>query len=160
MTTNQVPDDAQVISDRFLDLIKPQRRSDRVTEDAAFVAMMLRMIRALEARTIENPENLPQVLALGQRLNEVVSVAIAANAERYQIDPKMGASMAECARILGMTKQSASERKARGVAIMGDRIDRAGAIRFAEAKRERDVIEAAHETAVRALADFRARKVA
>jgi hypothetical protein len=43
---------------------------------------------------------------------------------------------------------------------MGDRIVRAGAVRFAEAQRERAAITAAAEHAVVSLADFRARHAA
>jgi len=147
--------------DAFLARIRPARTTDRpMVENAEFVAMLWRMIRALEARTIEDPELLTQVLALGQRLAEVVNVAIAANADRFKIDPRRGASMSECARLLGITVQSASERRARGVAIMGDRIDRAGAVRFAEAQRERAAMTAAAEHAVTYLAAYRERRSA
>lgn len=150
----------QPLSAAFLAVIRPERAAtppDRITEDDEYLRMMWRMVRALEARAIERPENLPQIVELQERLGEVVNVAIAANAERYAIDPMLGASMAECARILGISKPSASERRARGVVAMGKRIDRAGAIRFAEAKREREAIAAAHERAVTVLADYRAR---
>lgn len=153
------PDPSGTVSEMFLGVIRAARRNpDRAPiEDTEFVAMMWRMARATEARTIENPEMLTQVIALAQRFAEIVNVAIAANAERYQIDPRRGASMMECARLLGISKQSASERKARGVAVMGERIDAAGAARFSEAKRERQAIEAAAEHAVTNLADYRAR---
>jgi hypothetical protein len=152
------------LADAFVATIRPARSPARdprpVVENADFIAMLWRMIRALEARAIEDPQLLTQVIALTQRLSEVVNVTIAANADRYAIDPRRGASMAECARVLGISKQSASERRARGVAIMGDRIDRAGAVRFAEAQRERAAITAAAEHAVTNLAEFRARHAA
>lgn len=148
-------------ADAFVAVIRPNRPADRpVVENAEFVAMLWRMIRALEARTIEDPSLLPQVVALVKRLSEVKNVAIAANAERYAVDPRRGASMAECAAILGITKQSASAHRAHGVATMGERIDRAGAIRFAEAKREREAMAAAADHAVANLADYRARRAA
>lgn len=152
-----------MIADAFIATIRPARpgREDRpVVENAEFIAMLWRMIRALEARAIEDPAVLAQVNKLSERLAEVSNVVIAANAERYSIDPRRGASMAECARILKITKQSASERRARGVAIMEQRIDRAGAIRFAEAQRERAAIAAANEHAVASLDDYRARHAA
>jgi hypothetical protein len=133
---------------------KPRARID----DEEFARGLMRMLRAWEARVIENPEMLPVHLELQARCVEIVNVAIAVNAERYAIDPAAGASMAECARILGISKPSASERKARGIAIMGDRVDRAGAAKFAEAKRERERIAAAHEAAVDELAAWRARR--
>lgn len=151
------------LSSRFLATIRQGRpsRTDRpAVENGDFVAMLWRMIRALEARAIEDPELLTQVVALAQRLAEVTNVVIAANADRYAIDPRRGASMAECARVLGISKQSASERRARGVAIMGDRIDRAGAASFAEAQRERAAITAAAQHAVTNLAEYRSRHAA
>lgn len=154
------------VSDRFLKVIQPgrHRRAEtedrRVVEDGDYTAMLWRMVRAMEARTIANPENLTQVVALAQRLAEVVNVAVSANAERYAIDPHRGASMAECARILGISKQSCSERRARGTAIMNDRIEAAGAVKFSEARRERAAIEAAAEHAVTHLAEWRGRHVA
>lgn len=127
-------------------------------DDEEFAAALLRMLRAWEVRVIENPEMLPLHLQLQQRCTEIVNVAIAVNAERFAVDPRRGASMAECARILGISKPSASERRARGVATMGDRVDRAGAARFAEAQRERAAIAAARVAAVENLSDYRSRK--
>jgi hypothetical protein len=153
----------------FLALIKPvPRNPHRTVEGDEYVSMMFRMIRALEARTIEDPALLTHVIALAQRLAEVVNVSIAANAERYAVDPKLGASMMECARLLGITKQSASERRTRGDSIMAERLDAAGVtklgdkptVRHAEAGREREIIERATEHAVTNLADYRARHAA
>jgi hypothetical protein len=177
MTTQEQPDAAERLSDRFLEMIKPgaakeskrvvgddksgaAKESKRVVEDDEYLRMMWRMVRALEARTIENPELLIQAVALAQRLAELVNVAIAANAERFAIDPRSAASMAECARAMGISKQSASERKQRGAAVMAERIEAAGVAKFSEAKRERQVIEEAHEMAVISLADYRARHAA
>lgn len=159
MTQPEPAEQSGTVSELFLGVIRPARRDpDKAPiEDGEYVQMMWRMVRAMEARTIENPEMLPQVIALAQRLAEVVNVAIAANAERYSVDPRRGASMMECARVMGISKQSASERRARGVALMGERIDAAGAARFSEAKREKAAIEAATEFAVTNLAEFRAR---
>lgn len=154
-----------MITDQFIATVRPARPGpDRparpVVENEEFVAMLWRMVRALEARAIEDPTLLTQVVALAQRLSEITNVTIAANAERFAIDARRGASMAECARVLGISKQSASERRARGVAVMSQRIDAAGAVRFAEAKRERAAITAAAEHAVSSLADYRARHAA
>jgi hypothetical protein len=144
--------------ERFSDLIRPRRRDpERVTENSDYLAMLWRMIRALEARAIDDPEVLPQVIALAQRLAEVVNVAVTVNAERFAIDPMMGASMAECARVLGISKQSASERKARGREVIDARVEAAGAVRFSEARREREAIETAAQFAVTQLAEYRAR---
>lgn len=156
MTTTPAPD---VLTGRFAAMIKPTRRNpDRpVTEDQDFVLMLWRQVRALEARAIENPELLTQCLALTQRLSEVVNVTIAANAARFAVDPRRGASMAECGRLLGISKQSASERKQRGEAVMAARIEAAGAVRFGEAKREREAVQAAAEHAVVNLDAYRAR---
>ena len=151
------PEPAQTLSDRFTHVVR-RRQPKHLIDGAEYVEMLWRMIRALELRAIEDPELLPQIIALGQRLDEVVNVAIAGNAERYAIDPRLGASAAECGRILGASKQAASQRRARGKAIMAARIAAAGAIPFAEAKRERAAIAAAAEHAVIKLADYRARK--
>jgi hypothetical protein len=162
MGTDQTSNTVQGLSGRFLAMIKPGagRETRRVVEDDEYLLMMWRMVRALEARTIENPELLIQAVALAQRLAELVNVAIAANAERYSVDPLSAASMAECARAMGISKQSASERRARGAAIMAERIDAAGAVRFSEAARERQAIEQANELAVTSLAEYRARHAA
>lgn len=160
------------IADRFLAVLRPVRdaaghRQDcgcrtcnpraRIDDDE-FAAGMLRMLRAWEARVIENPEMLTLHLEIQRRCAEIINVAIAVNADRYAVDPRRGASMAECARILGISKPSASERRARGVATMGERVDRAGAVRFAEAQRERQALAAARVVAVDQLAEYRARR--
>jgi sirohydrochlorin ferrochelatase len=168
-------DDRATIVDAFLDVIRPIRKPKpgeepkqqpaRVTEDEDYVAMMLRMVRALEARAISNPAILAHVELLRQRLSEVTAVAIAANADRFAVNPFSGASMAECAKVLGVSKQAASQRRAIGNRIMGERIEAAGAAKFAEARRERDAVTRAEEYAteqlgaerVEQLAEYRAR---
>lgn len=142
---------------RFLDHLSGGREPSKI-DDQEYGLFLMRAIRAWERRVIENPEMLAQNAALAQRLAEIMAVAIAANAERYAVDPRRGASMLECARILGMSKAGASGARARGVAIMNERIDRSGAVRFAEAQRERDALRLAHEHAVDELAAWRARK--
>lgn len=159
--------------DRFLTAVRPAPKPEPADGDApvrrqpkhkidgeAYVSMLWRMVRALEVRAIDDPELLPQAVALAQRLDELVNVAIAANAERFNIDPRLGASAAECGRILGASKQAASQRRARGRVVMAARIAAAGAIPFAEARREREAIAAAAEHAVTYLADWRERRTA
>jgi hypothetical protein len=156
------------LPERFLDVLRPpktgkarQREQDRTPIDnAEYGAFLMRAIRAWEARVIDDPEMLAQNVLMEQRFKEITNVVIAANAERYAVDPRRGASMAECARILGMSTPAASKRRALGVAIMADRIDRAGAVRFSEARREREALERAHEHAVAELSDYRARHAA
>ncbi len=153
------------VTEALVDLIRPQRRSTNPpVEDDQYFAMLWRLVRAAEARVIERPEGLPQLVALQQRLGEAANVVIAVNAARYGTDPRQGASMAECGRALvsperpnGISKQSASERRARGEEIIAARVAAAGATRFSEAKRERETIEAATEVGVISLADYRAR---
>ena len=83
-------------------------------ENDDYVAMMQRMIRALERRAIEDPAILTHVILLAQRLSEITDVVIATSAARYSNDPYAAPSAGEIARMLKMTKQSASERRKRG----------------------------------------------
>lgn len=147
-------------ADDIAAVIRPQRPARHTVENADFLLMMWRLTRALEARTIDDPEMLPQVVALSTRLAEVVNVAIAVNAERYAVDPRRGASMAECGRVLGISKQSASERRHRGDDAIDARVEAAGAVRFAEARRERSIVESVSHQAVTNLADWRERRSA
>jgi hypothetical protein len=149
-------------AEAFLTMIGPRRRNpDKPPiDDEEYVEMVWRMVRALEARAIGNPSLLPQVVALVQRLSEVTQVTIAANAARHAIDPRRGASIAECAALMGVSRQAAQQRRAIGDRIMTDRIEAAGAVPFAEAKRERKAIHAAAEYAVVQLSEYRARHVA
>lgn len=166
MPTTNPPEAAATASARFAAMLAPTREPRRVVEDAEFLAMLHRMVRALEARTIERPENLTQVVALVQRLAEVPNVAIAVNADRFDGSSYAGASMAECGRAMGITKQSASDRRAVGQRIIAERLDQAGAVdiadptrafRKAEATRERAAITRAADYAVVNMADYRAR---
>lgn len=143
--------------DRFMSAVR-RRAPKHEIDSEEFLMFAWRIMRAAEARAIDDPEMLPQLVALAQRLDEAVNVAIAANAERFAVDPRLGASAAECGRILGASKQAASQRRARGKAIMAGRIAAAGAVPFAEARREREAIAAAAEHAVTYLADWRERK--
>lgn len=164
---------SDLMADRFIAATRPLRPapanhragcncrtcSPRPTmDDQEYAEFAMRVIRGLEARAIGNPEMLPAARVLADRAAEIVNVAIAVNAERYAIDPRSGISMIECSRILGIDKGAASRRRARGVAVMGDRIDRAGAARFAEAKRERQLLVEARAEAVDELAAYRARR--
>ena len=150
---------AHDLSARFLAVLRPGTRKapKHPIDDEDYGLFLLRAIRAWEARVIDNPELLATNEVMVARFREITNVAIAANAERYALDPRRGASMAECARILKISKPSASERRARGVAIMGERIDRAGAVRFSEAKREREQLDDARAQAVTYLSDYRER---
>jgi hypothetical protein len=173
MTTPAEQQSPETISDRFLRMITPRRiecthgperahsrrcNPDRQrVEDQAYLEMLLRMIRALESRVADNPEIIIQIVMLGERLSEACNVGIAISADRYAVDPKLGASAGEIARLLGMSKQSVSERRAKGRAVMEARVAEAGAASFAEARRERDAIRKAHEHAEQAMPEYRAR---
>lgn len=157
MTSPKHAADPTTLVDRFMSAVR-RREPKHAIDGAEYLQMLWRMVRALEARTIDDPELLPQAVALAQRLDELVNVAIAANAERYAIDPRMGASAAECGRILGASKQAMSQRRGRGKATMAARIAAAGAIPFAEARREKEAIAAAAEHAVISLAEWRERR--
>lgn len=155
------------IAERFLDVLRGGRTPKHTIDDEEYGAGLMRMIRAWEKRVIDNPAMLAQNELMRQRFSEITNVAIAANAERYAIDPRKGASMMECARILGMVdkdgkvkKGTISGRRAIGIAIMAERIDAAGAIKFSEAKRERKALADARDHAVTYLADYRARHAA
>lgn len=150
--------------DAFVQMIATRPRTDRVTENSEFLAMLWRMVRAAEYRTIEDPEMLTQIAAIAQRLAEVVNVAIAVNAARYAQDPHRAASAAECGRAMGISKQSAGERRALGLASILKRLGAAesasGVVRFSEAKREREARTAAAEYATAVFTDFRSRRIA
>lgn len=156
----ETPDRPTATTDRLLAVIAPRRQRDPnrpVVEDSEWLPMMWRMLRALEARAIERPENLPQILALVQRMNEIPNVVIAANAERYEIDPMKGASLKECARYMGISYQAVSQRRKLGKAVTLARIAAAGAIPFSEAKREREAIKAAEKFAEEIREEYRPR---
>jgi hypothetical protein len=144
--------------DRFLSTVRT-RKPKHTIDNQDYVEMLWRMLRGLEWRAIDDPQLLPQVVALGDRLTEMVDVTIAANADRYAVDARYGASMAECGRILGYkSKQVASQHRAKGKAVMAARVAAGGAIPFAERKREVAAITAAAEYAAISLADYRARR--
>lgn len=125
---------------------KPQR----VTENDDFVAMMQRMIRALEVRAVNDPALLAQVMVLVQQLSEVTDVVIAKSAAAYQRDARLSPSMSECAAILGFSKQAASVRRAKGEAIIAKRLAAHGVASLAAAKVERKARQRAAEHAAAA----------
>lgn len=146
------------MAERFVRLITPKRRQPaKVTEHGEYVAMMQRMIRALEARACDDANVLPMVRELEIQLGEVIAVAIATQAARYNVNPFSGASEGECGRALNITKQSANERAKRGRAIIARRLAAANAIPFSEARREREARERAEQAAAVSLAEYRAR---
>lgn len=149
--------DVTDLPERFLVMLNGGRTPKHTIDDADYALMMMRMIRAWERRVISNPEMLAHNAELTRRLGEVANVAIAANAERFHVDERRGASMLECARILGIGKAAASERRARGVEIMRQRVADAGVVQFSEAKREREALADAHDRAVVELDAYRAR---
>lgn len=169
MTTTSTTDPAQAVSDRFMDLVRPQREAKHVTENDAFLRMVFRQLRALEVRAIDDPAILLQVLGLAARMDEIINVAIAVNAERYRRDPLSAPSQAECGKVLGVTKQAAGQRAERGRKVIARRLAAAGAVSLtewqrkrghkpSETDREREAIKAAAAEAVTRLADFRARR--
>lgn len=149
------------LSERFLAVLRPNKRQPKhVIDDEEYGRFLMRAIRGWEARVIGNPEMLAQNELMVQRFREITNVAISANAERYAVDPRSAASMLECARILGIGKASVSERRARGTAIMAERVERAGAAKFSEAQREKEALSEARDHAVISLAEYRARHAA
>lgn len=147
--------------DRFVDLIRPRAsRSGRVTENDDYAAMTLRILRGLESRAIDDPALLPLVLAVQKRAAEIANVVIATSAARYKVDPRSAPSMAECARTLNISVPSASERRKIGNRIIEERVTAAGAARFSEARREREIIQEAEAAAVVSMADYKARHAA
>jgi hypothetical protein len=165
--TNPTP--PQTAAERLAALIRPEKEPKRKIEHTDFLKMMWRMARALELRAIDDPQILLQVLALVQRLDEIVNVAIAVNADRYALNKFSGASMAECARALQMSDPAASKRRKKGNEIILRRLDAAGAVDMtnkrnrkttSEAAREASAIKEAQNEAVTRLADYIKRRSA
>jgi hypothetical protein len=145
----------QPAHERFATRIKPRpRRTDRVTENDDFLAMLHRFATALEARCIADPSILPHCVELEQRFREIANVTIAVNAARFHANPHSGASMAECARAMGISDPSASERRKRGNAIIAARNEQAGVPNFTEAKRVREIIRDVDTKTVERLSEF------
>ncbi len=142
-------------SEQFAQVLNPTRREPKHrVDDEDYVAFVLRALRGLEARSLGNATLLPQMILVAQRAAEAVNTAIAVNAERFALDPAAGASMGECARAVGITKQSASQRRQIGERIMAERIREAGGVSFSEAKRERAAIKKAAEHAAEAMPEY------
>ncbi len=93
----------------------------RVTENDDYIAMLQRMIRKLEERAVDDPAVLAQVILLAQRLAEIPNVVIAKSAAAYQLDPYAAPSAGEIGRLLGMKKQSVSDRRKIGDRILFER---------------------------------------
>lgn len=83
-------------------------------ENDDFVAMLQRMHRALERRAIDDPSFLAAMILLAEQLSVSVNVVIASSAARFAMDPHAAPSAGEIAGMLGMKKQSVSERRKRG----------------------------------------------
>lgn len=150
----------QTAAERFAALIAPKRQPKNRIDDIAFIAALWRFARALEYRTIEDVSNLTQVLALAQRFNEIVNVAVSVNADRYSLNPMRAASMLECSRVLGIGKSSISQRRGIGERIYAERLNAASIVRLSESSRERAAIIAAADHANVLLVDFQARRKA
>lgn len=131
-------------------------RPPRETSD--LIAGVYRQLRAIEQRTWDDPQNIAQLLGLAGRIEEAVNIALYVNSVRNARDPRTGASYTETAVLLGMTRQGARKRGLLGREALRQRDIAAGAIPFAEAKRERAAIQAAAEYAAVNLADWVARK--
>jgi hypothetical protein len=162
MSTPPIAQTAQTAAERFAALIAPQRRrTDRVTDNEEFMAMLYRFTRALEYRADQDPAMLLQVKEFAKRVAEIPDVVIAQNAARYAIDPARGMSVRECADVLGISQPAGSQRRKVGDRIIGERLAANGGARFSEAARERDMIKAASEpedvTAVTVLNGYKAR---
>lgn len=171
--TEQAGATVTLLSDRFLKVIRTETRKakpktgpdgqpiepkpKRVVENHEYLLMLWRMSRGLEARAVEDPEMLTQIMALSQRFSEIVNVAVASSAERYARNPHSAASIGEIARVMGLSRQAVSQRRARGIAVMVDRVLKSGAIRFSEAKREREAIKAAQQHVEETMPEYRAR---
>lgn len=161
MTTTPTPEKRPGPAERMLAALRPARvRKDGTPilpkgtyDDLEILDMMWRWVRNLEARTIERPENLAQVLNLVERFNEIVNVTIAVNAAEFEVNPARGMSAAECGRVLGVSKQAASKRRQIGERIVALRLAKAGATSLSERRRERDAIMAAAAHAIERLVD-------
>lgn len=99
---------------------KPEK-AKRITETSDYIAMMQRMIRSLETRAVDDPSVLAEVIMLAQRLAEVPNVVIARSAAAYATDPHKAPSAGEIGRLLGMAKQSVSERRKVGERLLFER---------------------------------------
>jgi hypothetical protein len=111
-------------------------------ENDDYIAMMQRMIRALERRAIDDPAILMQVILLAQQLAEITNVVIAVSAARYSNNRFSAPSAGEIGRMLGMSKQSAGERRARGDRTLFER--QVGIETMAQRERQARTLAAKH----------------
>jgi len=88
-----------------------KEKEKRVTENADYIAFLQRGIRGLEARAIDDPSILAEVIMLAQRLAEIPNVVIATSAARYSNDPYSSPSANEISAVLGMSPQAVSQRR-------------------------------------------------
>jgi hypothetical protein len=135
----------------FVEALEQETYEPRnVTENDKFVAMMQRMIRALERRAIDDPAMLPLIVMLEKRLTEVANVVVATSAAKYGRNPLSSPSMLECAKLLQIGKSSISQRRAIGDRILAERLEAQGVTSFAAAARERKAREDARKLATEA----------
>lgn len=109
-------------------MAKHRKTEPRVTENDDYLAFAQRVIRGIERRAIQDPAMLAQVILLTQQLAEVTNVVIATSAAQFALDPMRAPSAGEIARLLGMAKQSVSERRKIGDRIMAERMMGEGTI--------------------------------
>lgn len=122
----------------MLALLRPTQRESKI-ENADYAAMMLRMIRAWEARVIDDPAGtLAYAVALADRMAEVPNVGIHVSGQRYARDPHASPSISECARTLGINQSNASRRAAIGARIVAARLAAAEVIQLAARRAGRD----------------------
>lgn len=125
------------------------------TQNADYIAMLQRMIRALEVRAIDDPSILAEVIMLSQQLSEITNVVIATSAARYQSEGPMAApSAGEIARLLGMSKQGAAARRKLGDRTLFER--QMGEVRMAT--RERAARTKARNYAEETMGDWLSRR--
>lgn len=128
-------------------------------ETSALIAGLQRQIRALEARVIDDPQWLAEVILLAQRLSEVTDVAIASNMAKRAAAPAaqrpyVAPSGNELAALLGMKPQSITDRRKRGDRTLLERMMGQDTM----SRRDRLAASNARAHAERELADFLARR--
>lgn len=91
------------------------------TENDQFVSFAARIVERLEQRAHDDPSILPAIDLLAERFAEIVPVVIAQSAARYSQDPRLSPSAGEIAALMGVKKQSVSERRKKGDRIVLER---------------------------------------
>lgn len=99
------------------------RRRQRHIETEEYVAMLHRMINALERRLSDDPAGLVHVEPLRARLQAAANVAIAESQERVN-----GYSFGELAAILNMSRPSVHERAGKGRRLLAERRAKLGVV--------------------------------